>query len=330
MIFKKLTSPFALTGLLVLATWGECEGFDARDLTFSPKSGEIILSDFDCTYGILKWVHGAFVYRLSLNIAPTFLVLNAQGERMSSFTPNIPGAVRVFANDFDRASDGSVVFSGSYYSEGQHLPFISWISADGQISRIVRTAPYFPYGLSIAPDGSVWTSGFEMIDGDINAPGVNPDAGVVRHFDSSGKLIDSLGNRRDFKTDRLTHGRLVATQDRIGWYGPGLDGVSQYVEVLLPAMMLQTYPGLPSESPAGVLERFVLTDAGKPFLNFFHRDRHSRVTYLFDRETKQWVPVKVPAIAGTAQPNLRGTDGERLIFTGCNSAAFFDAVSNGR
>ena len=150
-------------------------------------------------------------------------------------------------------------------------------------------------------DGSVWTLGFEVINGDINAPGVNPDAGVIRHFSPSGKLVDSLGSKKQFRTGRLRQAFLVAAEDRVGWYAQGLDGVSQYVEVSLPALTLQTYPGLPAEAAGkrpGMVERFVRTAEGKAFVNFIHRHPHNRLTYLFDRETKQWVPMKVPAIAG--------------------------------
>ncbi len=330
MITRKLTSSFALAGLLFLCTSIECRALDVRDLAFSPASGEIMLNGVDYTHGIVKWVHGAFVYWAGGQTLPTFLVLSPEGERISSFTPNIPGSVRVFVNDFDRAPDGSVVFSGSSYSaEGQHVPFLCWISANGKTSHVVRTAPYFPYGLSVALDGSVWTSGFEMINGDINAPGMNPDAGVIRHFNPSGKLVDSLGSRKQFGTVRLWQASLVATEDRIGWYAQGLDGVSQYVEISLPAMTLQTYPGLPAQTlgkPAGMVERFVLTAAGKAFVNFVHRDPHNRLTYQFDRETKQWVPMKVPAIARAAQPHLKGSDGERLVFMSENSAMFLNPV----
>ena len=95
-------------------------------------------------------------------------------------------------------------------------------------------------------------------------------------------------------------------------------------------MTLQTYPGLPKQSARefpGMAEQFVLTSAGQAFVNFDQHYPHNRLTYLFDRETKQWIPVNVPAIAGAAQPHLKGTDGERLVFTGENSAVFFKLVS---
>ncbi len=329
MAIKKCSSSLALFGLLLLSTRRECEaGIPA--LTLSPESGTFTLNGVDYTHGVTKWTHGAFVYRTASQTVPTFYVLNRQGEIISSFTPNIPGAVRVWVHDVDRAPDGSIVFSGSSYStEGQSVPFLCWISADGQSSHVVRTAPYWPYALTVAPDRSIWTSGLEMVNGDMNAPGVNPNGDVIRHFNSSGNLIGSIGSRRNFKPDILESGFLVATQDRVGWYAQGYDGASHYIEISLPAMTLQTYPGLPAPSAGkhpGIVERFALTDAGQAFLNFDDRDSHHRTTYLFDRETARWAPVQVPAIGEAAEPHLKGVDGELLVFTGGNSARFFNAM----
>lgn len=172
-----------------------------------------------------------------------------------------------------------------------------------------------------------------MINGDIKAPGVDPAAGVLRHFNSSGNVIDSLGSVKDFRPDRLTHGFLVANEDRVGWYGPGLDGVNKYVEISLPTKILQTYAGLPKETSGksvGIVERFALTPAGQAYVNCDHFGPEKRVTYQLDRQTEQWIPVELPAIGGEVRPHLKGSDGERLVFMGGNSATSFNTVSSTR
>ena len=319
-------SSWVLATLLAVTFDAQSKTFGEGTATLAPSSEQVVLSGVDPTYGIVKWIHGAFVYRTRGNTAPDLVVLSPQGIPTVSFTPSIPDSTHVFANDFDRASDGSIVFSGSSYSaEGQHVPFICWISADGKSSRVVRTAPYFPYGLSIAPDGSVWTSGFEMINGKTDAPGTDPTAGVIRHFTSSGTPIESLGSLKNFRADRLTHGFLVANEDRIGWYGPGVDGSNQYVEITLPTHDIQTYPGLPKEpldKQTGITEQFVLTPTGQAFINYDHFGPAKRVTYWLDRTAKSWMPIAVPAFGGDKLPHLKGNDGERLAFMGGNSITF--------
>ncbi len=161
-------------GLFLLSNLGKSQTNTPR-LTLSSRGSITLNGVADTTHGVIKWTHGAFLYQTLGEKLPTFDVLNPQGEIISSFIPNIPGAMRVWVHDSDRGPDGSIVFSGSSYSnEGQSVPFLCWISANGQSSQVVRTAPYWPYALSVAPDGSIWTSGLEMINGNMNAPGVKP------------------------------------------------------------------------------------------------------------------------------------------------------------
>ncbi len=160
---------------------------------------------------------------------------------------------------------------------------------------------------------------------------LNPDGDVIRHFSSSGNLIGSVGSRRNFRPDLLESGFLVATQDRVGWYAQGYSGASasHYIEISVPGMTLHTYPGLPVSSSGhpGRVEQLALTDEGSAFLSFDDPNSHHRTTYTFDREKLKWVPLQVPPIAGTAEPHLRGIDGERLVFTGGHPATFFNALS---
>lgn len=303
---------------------------DTSGIQLSPQTSTIALDPIaDQTQGPMIWRRGSFVYRNSRSDAgghPTFYILNREGGLVSSVTPSIPDAAQVWVSAFDRGADGAIVFSGgsnSPYGEGE--PFIVSISPDGQTSRVIRTAPYWAYMLSVAPDGTIWTVGLEAINGKTNVPGVNLDAGVLRHFDRSGRLIGSAAPQREFGSNRLEGGYLVATRDRIGWYSPKF-GRGDYVEISPDTMTPQGHPGLPDLSGGGhpgLVTNFVLTDEGNAFLSFQDNNTHHRTTYAFDRGASRWVPVQVPTIDGRAGPNLEGCDGEQLVFKGGHSVQFF-------
>lgn len=127
MMNTKYLSSLLSIGLLAFGSSTNCRAMEARTVSVSPASAQVVLNGVDPSYGIVKWVHGAFIYRTRGNTAPNFVVMSSEGAQLLSFTATIPDAARVFVNDFDRAPDGSIVFSGSSYSaEGQHVPFICW------------------------------------------------------------------------------------------------------------------------------------------------------------------------------------------------------------
>lgn len=227
--------PLAFSGLLMLArlmTAAESVG-----PTLIQSKSIVLDSLTDQTRGSMKWSHGAFLFQnVSGGGPPTFYALDRQGQLVSEVTANIPDSANVSGGTCDRREDNSIVFIGQAWSAyGQPAPFIGMISADGRTERIIRTAPYWPYSLTIAPDGTFWTLGYEMVDHNTSAPGLDPNAGVLRHFDRSGQLLGATGPQSQFvklyTTRGLGSGKIAATNDRVGWYAPrpGADG--QYVEI---------------------------------------------------------------------------------------------------
>ena len=117
-------------------------------------------------------------------VPPTFYTLDRDGRLLSSATASIPGSADVSLGDFDRRDDSSIVFIGEAHSAyGQPVPFIALISADCRTERVIRTAPYNANMLGLAPDGTFWTLGYEMVGRNVSAPELNLDPGVLRHFD---------------------------------------------------------------------------------------------------------------------------------------------------
>ncbi len=284
--------------------------------------------------GDMHWSHGAFLFQSvsgGAGLPSTFYTLDREGRLVSSVTVSIPDAGAVIVTGRDRREDNSIVFIGQATSAyGQPVPFIGLISADGRTQQIIRTAPYWPYMLSIAPDGTFWTLGYEMVNFDPSAPEVNPGAGVLRHFDGAGKLLRSALPQSHFvknaaSENRLTSGLLAATSNRIGWYGPGWGTGGQYVEFDSHSMAMHTYPGLPNIPESTLLVCFSLTESGNAFLSLYDNAAERSRAFMFDRAALKWLVLKTnerPA------PYLIGVDGEQLVFRDWSSNAFFFSLSH--
>ncbi len=284
----------------------------------------------DTTHGALKWSHGAFLFMdfSSSNVAPAFYTLDRDGRVISSVSLSIPGAQDFWASDFDRAKDGTIVFvGGSYSAGGQAAPFIAWISPGGRTSRVVGTYPYHPYMVTFAPDGTVWTVGCEMIGHKSDAPELDPNAGVMRHFNTTGKLTGSVipqsGYVMEHKTNRLFSGFLIATANCVGWYSAREETDSRYVEVSTQSLKPSFYSGVSNLPDRALAIGFALTDSSVPYVCL--QDLHSpvRTTYALVRDKSSWVPLSLQEVRGFPYtPWLVGSDGEQLVFHYAHSAAF--------
>jgi hypothetical protein len=187
---------------------------EAPSIQLKPQSSISALDAIaDPTHGVLKWSNGAFLYMDAANgVPPAFHTLNRDGSLSSSTSLQIPGASQFWYGGYDRGADGSIFFAGGTYSAyGEAAPFIAWISPDGRTQRITRTGVYYAHMISVAPDGTIWTMGCEMINHKTDDPGLDPNAGVLRHFDTAGKLIGSFFPQSGYVRQdiRLVSGYLV-------------------------------------------------------------------------------------------------------------------------
>jgi hypothetical protein len=284
----------------------------------------------DSTHGQLKWGHGAFVYKDCGTYPPAFYTLDREGNWISSATFRAPNEGRTWCHDYDRAPDGSIVLAGSYSSDQGAVPFLAWISADGKMQYLIPTRPYFAQMVGVAPDGTVWTIGYEMINLDTKAPGLDPEAGVLRHFDRSGRLISSALPQSQFKTPReqfrLSSGLLVAKGDRLGWYAPREEN-GQYVEVSTRTMAVTDYSGVkPTLARHFMADGLAVSDSGVVTVQIEDNSTLARTTYSFDRATAKWIPLAVLSLGGYRfTPILAGNDGDSLVFHYGHSVGFFGA-----
>lgn len=335
---------YAFPSVLALAGLLPRPAETAEPSRLSPASTVVLDGIGDLNHGHWKWHYGAFVYALGVgHLTPTFYTLNRNGKFVSSATPELTEVTGVSLADFDRAPDGSIVYTGQSASAyGEPQPFLVYLSPQGETAQVIPTAPYWPWMLTVAPDGTVWTVGYEMIHRDIRAPELNPNDGVLRHFDATGKLIRSDIPQSQFtpgrQFTRLGYGFLVATLNRVSWYTPKnnlLAPRSEYLEISPGSQQTQHYPGLPPPTKEGFYIGFAVTDAGEVFVSYEDRtnpqprppDYHIRTVYRLDRGASQWVPVAVPEFGPYPDPHLIGAEGEELVFRSGYSAAFLRIVT---
>jgi hypothetical protein len=326
--------PFLFLSMLTLES--VAYGADVPTTLVQQAASPLVSLDpaVDPRHGRMKFRYGAFLYADTAPgaLPPTFDVLGSDGHLMSSVTLAVPGASSYFFGDFDRSPDGTIVFAGgSYSSVGEAAPFLVWLSPDGKQENVVSTTPYFPISVSVAPDGTVWTLGHEMINHNSKAAGLDPGAGVLRHFDKSGKLIQSIFPQSGFRTQkqlaRINFGRIFVSADRIYWFTAGSDDVS-YAEISTSTFAQQTYPGVPVSSGPGIENQLrqilgvTVTDNGTAYLSL----NGYPAPYVRDSGSAQWFPVQFTSgskIVG--RPRLIGANGNEVLFQSGSLALSFSS-----
>jgi hypothetical protein len=280
--------------------------------------------------GILKWSNGGFLHSVFDGQAPSFFTLDREGRFVSSVTADLPAAAHVGFHDSDRASDGSIVFSGAAWSsEAQVASFIVWISPHGKTARIVSTSPYFAYSLAIAPDGSVWTLGLELVDHRAVHPSLNPADGVLRNYDSSGKVIGTFWPQSGFTSRdnllRLTKGELRATSDRLFWYSYSTKGEGALREIRLADMSITDFAA-PTSDSNGPIYGFAVTNSNDVAVSVPDRKAQDIPTYCLDRATATWAVLHAPGFnnkkGSPISPYVVGSDGSKLVFRTGDELAF--------
>lgn len=267
------------------------------------------------------WSGGALnIIENNSTARPRILSFNRNGQQVSWGQLSIPGATKISVQGFGRSPDGASALCGlSWDDSGREAAFVSWLSPDGQTERTIRTNPYTPYVLTVAPDNTVWTVGLEMVNRREDDPAVDRNAGVLRHFDRTGKTIASFIARsrvpKEPDGSGLTHGFLASSSNLIGWYA---NNGRAYVEVSSEGVV-RYYPGLPRTSP----ERptgLGITNDGVTLLSEETPARAGRPRewkiYALDRVQSRWVPVDVPGDAGKANwGSIYGTEGNSLVLS---------------
>lgn len=253
--------------------------------------------------------------------APILSTYDERGALLTSVTFTIPGAHRMAVSAFCAGSDGTLAVSGwAENDEGVRTSFFATIPPSGP-QRIVQTTPYAATTIALAPDGTVWTSGSEYIDG----REVTTDFHVVRHFDTSGKLLGSAIPRSTLKRGFHAMGFMAAGSDRVGWYAgsyPRDEQPNGHFEVR-PDGTVRGVPGLILAKGESVGAGLAVTEAGT-FIST--QTPNGTRLYVLDDATPQWRPVELPASTGN-RGYLIGGEAERLVWAGPNFTVQYFRIS---
>lgn len=246
-----------------------------------------------------------------------FRAYDGNGQVVFNSTFTAPGADHTYVRGFSRGPDGIVAVCGLAMNEGSANPFLATISADGVSQQIVRTGPYVPNVVSVAPDGTFWTVGREL-DADLSEKtGVNLEAGVLRHFDRSGNSLGAFVPRSSISdTTTLASGSsfLVTSHDRVGWLRFTPAGQATYVEIEN-GSQTSTYPmPIPPGSQVFLeVNGLAMTDDGGVFVAVMFvettppKEKKTNTVLMLDRTKHEWVSVASPDIV-----HLYGAAGSEL------------------
>ena len=278
-------------------------------------------------YGFDKWTKGTYlrIDRSQLS-EPSFYLFDKQGRQIATFSFAIPNADRIEVHDFDVAPDHSVVLCGDSFSrDGKPAYFVARVSPTVQQTKILRTTPYWPFLVSVAPDNSIWTIGpQEIFDTDGHSSRTDSQANVLRHFNPDGNLIASFQPKWKFRLLQTVSGFLVAKRDRIGWYAPS-NGPGEYMEVNPTTGEMKVYSNRDIADGPGShhkISGFALTDSGDVFIARDSREAKTRTLLRLNRTENKWEPVKMPGTNEGPSPMLKGSDGDLLIFSGPGALSF--------
>ena len=307
--------------LCAVATWtfavGPCSLLCASDLPVMAASGTVrIPHDFGGKRSP-DWSGGALIQIDDGGPVTTIQGFDKQGQMVVNLTFSVPDSRMTQISGYARASDGSLALSGTAYSgNSQVAAFLAWISPDGKRVRIVRTSPFYPYRTAFAADGTIWTAGWEIVDG----VEVNPDHNMVRRFDRDGNLLGAFIP----KSSVTTYGKhkhpaylsyLLSSSDRIGWLSPT---ARQYIEFSPDGHITSRFQT--SEVSGNMKLRGAgLCDDGGLYLSTVSMGKPPRNWQLLtlDRVSGKWAPVALDSPDGR-QPHtlpIYACDGSSLVTT---------------
>lgn len=253
----------------------------------------------------------------------SFVAYDRQGSVVFSAGFSVEGAAHANVYSFARGDDGTAGICGlAFDREGRRAPFVSWISADGSTQKMIRTEPYVPELIAVAPDGTLWTVGYELNVDLLESSGVDRNAGVLRHWDRTGKQLAAWIPRSSLSTFLYLNPRngfLRVTKERVGWLrflGAQNDGA--YVEALGDGTIVEyPLPPLPLLSggrSAVAYGGLALTDAEDVYITAWDiPTRQNASAFLLNRASKQWIPVDLPGGKTTKFAMLYGASGSDLV-----------------
>lgn len=186
-------------------------------------------------------------------------------ERIAKLT--LSGASRVMVGDVAVGPNGELVAAASVQDgEGVGTSIIAWMDRSGQLLRVVRTAPFTPFQIVFAKDGTLWAVG-RVYDAERKNTRSHD---IIRLYNQQGRLVNSLLPSDSFTQTRWHPARdsfLISGADRMGLYSVT---AAEWVEMSFGGVVLTRCRTSPP--PTGTtLMGAALTSSGNLYLSGFYR-----------------------------------------------------------
>jgi hypothetical protein len=257
-------------------------------------SGGVTLSGFNFSNGTIpvpKWSNGAVIaIEGQTTLAPTLHVFDSRGNYLRTVPFSLDGATWLLVRGYSSGPDGTIALCGQAKdAQGQVEHFLAILPPDPAAApKIVRTYPYSPASVAIAPDGTIWTMGIEYqpIPGKMLGGKIRPQADVLRHFDHEGNQIGAFIPQASVGRLQGALSNLAAASGRSGWY-PG--GGNSYVEIASDGSVHQ-YPSL-TLGPGENVNGLAITENGAVFLSAINSREGTERVFQLDRPQRTWEPV---------------------------------------
>ncbi len=281
-------------GETVLVSQGEVR------LSFDPANNQVPV----WTSGRLTIVEGSSTER------PIIRAFDALGSLVSTVALRIPGAASISVSGRAYGRDGVLAVCGDAIdAQGRGSGFLMVIS--GEMATTTRLYPYLPTAVAIAPDGTIWTVGYEY---DIHGH-IDKHAGTLRQYGKSGQFLASMVPQSTRPIDAFHSGFLEASTDRLGWYtGPLWGPGAKYTEIRYDGRV-SDFPGIADQEAAGPITGLALLSDGRAIVTTYSSAKRSTV-FTLNREWPRWEAIAMPMVDLRQEVRVYGTEGQSLIFSG--------------
>jgi hypothetical protein len=272
--------------------------------TLTRKSERTEFLRTDPTFTFEPAWNGHFLIGIELNrsSAPIIWTIDANG-RKEEIEFSIPEAAEIIVWNLAGSADGTVVVGGTAVGgDSQGSGFVGIIPPDRSRKTVVRTYPFIPYAVTVAPDGVIWAAGW-------NVGAKGRDYSVLARFDSSGRLLSSrVMNVKGTRpaNDASYASTLRSSGDRVGWLTAGLE----YVEFKLDGQEAGRFAGPPwiADNP---LRATIALRNDDEVIAAAHIVGNSM--WALDRAKRSWSPVQVSGGPLGARATTYGFDGDDLM-----------------
>lgn len=250
--------------------------------------------------------------------SPIIKVFGRDGRQVSSLPLTIPQAEVIVVRGIARGDSGLLVACGrAIDGQGRQVAFLALFPPNSGELAVVALKDYYAEQPAVAPDGTIWTVGYE--------PARRSKADIIRHFDVNGKTIGSLIPADTFPSMLVladAHNQFAVSANRVAFFAPS---AGRYIELSLDG-------NVTTDIKTGALGQrekvysFALTNDGRTFFTTQDptppRDRN---LYLLDTRSGQFTAVAMPiGLIG-----LHGGDGNNLVGrTGDGRAFSFFSVQD--